>query len=68
VAERRKLRREIAQISTHFGSVEVKVGQLDGKVIQNAPEYESAKKIAAQTGQPVKQVYEAALRACKTEQ
>jgi len=68
VAERRKLRREIAQVSTPFGSVEMKTGRLDGKVIQNALEYESAKKIAAQTGQPVKQIYEAALRARKTEQ
>jgi hypothetical protein len=68
VAERRKLRREITEISTPFGSVEMKIGQLDGKVIQSAPEYESAKRIAAQTGQSVKQVYEAALRARKTEQ
>lgn len=68
VVERRKLRREIAQISTPLGSVEMKMGQLDGKVIQHAPEYESAKKISAQTGQPVKQVYEAAVRARKTEQ
>ena len=67
VAGRRKLRREIAPISTPLGNVEMKIGQLDGKVIQNAPEYESAKRIADQTGKPVKQVYEAAFRARKTE-
>ena len=56
VAERRKLRREFAEVKTAFGNVTVKIGKLDGKVVQAAPEFESAKKLAAQQKVPVKQV------------
>jgi pyridinium-3,5-bisthiocarboxylic acid mononucleotide nickel chelatase len=59
IAERRKLRREFAEIKTAFGKVTVKIGRLGGKVVQAAPEFESAKKLAAKTGAPVKQIYEA---------
>jgi uncharacterized protein (TIGR00299 family) protein len=59
IAERRKLRRDFADIKTAFGKVTVKIGKLGGKVIQAAPEFESAKKLAAQTGVPVKQIFEA---------
>jgi uncharacterized protein (DUF111 family) len=43
--------------------VTVKVGKLDGKVFQAAPEFESCKKLADQAGVPIKEVYDAALRA-----
>jgi uncharacterized protein (TIGR00299 family) protein len=59
IAERRKLRREFAEVKTAFGDVKVKIGRLGGKVVQAAPEFESAKKLAAQAGVPVKRVYEA---------
>jgi uncharacterized protein (TIGR00299 family) protein len=62
-AERRKLRREFVTVQTAYGSVTVKVGQLDGKVLQAAPEFESCKKLADQANMPIKEVYEAALRA-----
>ncbi len=58
IAERRKLRREFAEASTHHGKVTVKIGRLGGKVVQAAPEFESAKKLAAKAGVPVKQVFE----------
>jgi uncharacterized protein (DUF111 family) len=58
IAERRKLRREFAEVSSAFGKVTVKTGRLGGKVVQSAPEFESAKKAAAKAGVPVKQVYE----------
>jgi len=58
IAERRKLRREFAEVATTFGKVTVKIGRLGGKVVQAAPEFESAKKIAAKAGVPVKQVFE----------
>ncbi len=48
IAERRKLRREFAEVKTAFGKVTVKIGRLGGKVVQAAPEFESAKKLAAQ--------------------
>ena len=59
IAERRKLRREFAEVKTAFGKVAVKIGRLGGKVIQVAPEFEAAKKLAAQKKVPMKQVFEA---------
>ena len=64
LAERRKLRREFAGLKTAFGKVTVKIGRLGGKVVQAAPEFESAKKLAAQKGVPVKQVFESVAAVC----
>ena len=61
--ERRKLRREIRLVKTEYGEVAVKLGLLDGKQIQAAPEFESCKKIADEKQLPVKVVYNAAIRA-----
>ena len=63
LAERRKLRREFRTVKTSFGDVTVKLGKLDGQVVQSAPEFESCKRAAEQAGVPLKQVYEAANRA-----
>jgi hypothetical protein len=65
-AERRKLRREFTKIKTQFGEVTLKIGRLNGKVIQAAPEFESCKKLAAQAKIPLKRIYEAALKAIKS--
>ncbi len=65
IAERRKLRREFTDVKTAFGTVTVKFGRLGGKVVQAAPEFESAKKLAAKAGAPVKRIYEAAVQAVK---
>jgi uncharacterized protein (TIGR00299 family) protein len=62
-AERRKLRREFTSVKTPFGAVTVKLGRLDGKIVQAAPEFESCRKVAKQAGVPLKQVYEAAMKA-----
>ena len=59
IAERRKLRREFAEVKTAPGKLTVKIGRLNGKVIQAAPEFESAKKLAVKAGVPVKQIFEA---------
>jgi uncharacterized protein (TIGR00299 family) protein len=61
-AERRKLRRELLTVETSHGEVTVKVGKLDGRVIQRAPEFESCRKLAAQSGLPLKAIYEAAVK------
>ena len=63
VAERRKLRREFTEVQTPFGPIQVKLGKLDGEILQAAPEYESCRRAAEAAGQPLKRVYEAALRA-----
>jgi uncharacterized protein (TIGR00299 family) protein len=65
-AERRKLRREFTTVPTAFGEVRVKLGKLDGQIIQAAPEFESCRLLAERAGVPLKQVYEAALRALKS--
>jgi uncharacterized protein (DUF111 family) len=59
IAERRKLHRKFVEVKTVFGKVTVKIGELGGNVVQAAPEFESAKKLAAQKKTPVKQIYEA---------
>ena len=59
IAERRKLRREFTEVTTPHGKVTVKIGRLGGKVVQAAPEFESARKAAAKAGVPVKQIFEA---------
>ncbi|HTL17590.1 MAG TPA: nickel insertion protein, partial [Patescibacteria group bacterium] len=63
--ERRKLRRAMREVQTEYGQVTVKIGRLDGAVLQVAPEFEQCKKAAVQAGVPLKAVYEAALRAVK---
>ena len=63
VAERRKLAREFATVQTSYGEVRVKIGKLDGRVVQRAPEFESCKKLAAQTKTPLREIYEAANKA-----
>ncbi|PYK65504.1 MAG: TIGR00299 family protein [Verrucomicrobia bacterium] len=65
--ERRKLKRELVKVKTQFGEVTVKVGKLNGKVVQVAPEFESCKKLAEQTGVALRKVYEAAIKAANIE-
>jgi hypothetical protein len=66
MAERRKLRREFFKVKTPFGEVTLKIGRLNGKVVQAAPEFESCKKLAVRAKIPLKRVYEAALKAFKS--
>jgi uncharacterized protein (DUF111 family) len=53
-------------VKTPFGEVAVKLGRLDGQLIQAAPEFESCKALAQQKNVPVKEVYEEAIRAMKS--
>jgi uncharacterized protein (DUF111 family) len=66
MAERRKLRREFTKIKTPFGEVTLKIGRLNGRVVQAAPEFESCKKLAVRAKIPLKRIYEAALKAIKS--
>jgi hypothetical protein len=66
MAERRKLRREFTKIKTPFGEVTLKIGRLNGKVVQAAPEFESCKKLAVRAKIPLKRIYEAALKTIKS--
>lgn len=66
VAERRKLVREFSKVQTPFGEVTVKLGRLNGKVIQAAPEFESCKQVAERQKVSLKEVYAAATKSLKT--
>ncbi len=66
MAERRKLRREFSKVKTPFGEVTLKIGRLNGKVVQAAPEFESCKKLAVRAKIPLKRIYEAALKVIKS--
>jgi uncharacterized protein (TIGR00299 family) protein len=64
LCERRKLQREFVTVKTPFGDVTVKLGKLNGKIVQATPEYESCKKVAEQAKVSLKAVYEAAVKGC----
>jgi pyridinium-3,5-bisthiocarboxylic acid mononucleotide nickel chelatase len=64
-ATRRKLQREIVPVSTAHGPVQVKLGRLNGKLIQAAPEFESCRALAEQKGISLKEVYSAAQAAVR---
>jgi uncharacterized protein (DUF111 family) len=63
LAERRKLRRELVPAATPYGEITVKLGRLNGEIVQAAPEFESCRAAAARAGVPLRVVYEAALQA-----
>jgi uncharacterized protein (TIGR00299 family) protein len=65
LAERRKLQREFITVKLPQGDVTVKLGKLDGAVVQIAPEFESCKQVGAKAGVPLKLVYESALAAAR---
>jgi uncharacterized protein (TIGR00299 family) protein len=65
VAERRKLVREFSKVQTPLGEVTVKLGKLDGKVIQATPEFESCKQVAERQNVSLKDVYAAATNSLK---
>jgi uncharacterized protein (TIGR00299 family) protein len=54
------LDREIKTVKTSWGLIKVKVGKLNGKVIQASPEYDDCKKTAIKKKASVKQIYDEA--------
>jgi len=67
LAERRKLKREFLTVKLPQGDVTVKLGKLDGAVVQVAPEFESCRQLSVKTGLPLKAIYEAALSAARAQ-
>jgi uncharacterized protein (TIGR00299 family) protein len=63
ISERRKLQREFATVKTPYGDVTVKLGKLNGKIVQAAPEFESCRAAAEKAGVTLKLVYETAQQA-----
>ena len=65
--DRKKLDREIKEVETEFGIVEIKIGYLRGEAVNYSPEFESCQRLADKTDVPVKLIYrEALLRAEET--
>ncbi len=63
IAERRKLQREFVTVKTPHGEVTVKLGKLNGAIVQSAPEYESCKILAEKSKIPLKTIFDAARKA-----
>jgi uncharacterized protein (TIGR00299 family) protein len=51
--ERLALEREVVRVATPYGEVSVKVGRLEGRVVQAAPEYEDCRRLAEAAGVPL---------------
>jgi len=57
---RRALQRSLVRVETPYGPIDVKVAHLDGRVVNEMPEFEQCRQAAAKTGVPLKVVEEAA--------
>lgn len=58
--ERRALRRSMVQVETQYGPIDVKVAHLNGRVVNEMPEFEQCRQAAISAGVPLKVVEEAA--------
>ncbi|MFC1725490.1 nickel pincer cofactor biosynthesis protein LarC [candidate division KSB1 bacterium] len=58
--DRAILEREILQVETKFGKINIKVSKFSGKVSNISPEYEDCKKIASENNIPLKEIYDEA--------
>ncbi|TMB32389.1 MAG: nickel pincer cofactor biosynthesis protein LarC [Deltaproteobacteria bacterium] len=62
-AERTALARESVEVTTEYGRVRVKVGRMDGAIVNVAPEFEDCKARAGERGVAVREVAAAAMAA-----
>jgi uncharacterized protein (TIGR00299 family) protein len=56
IDQRLKARRRIATIETPYGLLPVKVAEIEGAIVNIAPEYEDCRRVALEKGLPLKQV------------
>jgi uncharacterized protein (TIGR00299 family) protein len=64
--KRATLARRSVEVKTPWGSVRMKVANLNGTVANYAPEYEDCRRIAAENGVPLKRVMQEAMSAYAT--
>ena len=62
---RRLLARELTEVATRFGPVRVKVAKAAGRSLKARPEYQDCKRIAEQTGLPLRDVVREVERALR---
>jgi hypothetical protein len=55
---RKKLFRKEIWVSTKYGKAKVKLGTVQGKVVNVNPEYESCKELSEKSGVPLKDIYQ----------
>ena len=67
VADRITLRREFREVSTQNGHVMMKVSMFDGRPVNFVPEFEDCRRLAEQTGKPLKEIQAAAIHAYMAE-
>ena len=65
--QRRCLRREKIEVETHFGTIGVKLGYLEGEPVTISPEHDDCLRAARERGVPMKSVYAAAIAAVSAE-
>ncbi|MHC4607232.1 MAG: nickel pincer cofactor biosynthesis protein LarC [Planctomycetota bacterium] len=63
LVERTTLDRRTVRVGTPYGAIRVKVGSLDGEVLQVSPEYEDLRRAAKKHGVPLSRVRQSALGA-----
>jgi uncharacterized protein (DUF111 family) len=57
---RRALERSLVRVETQYGPIDVKVAHLDGRVVNEMPEFEQCRQAALRANVPLKAVEEAA--------
>ncbi len=62
------LERSVATVETPFGPIGVKLGVLDGAVVSVSPEYEDCARAARESGVPVQDVFDEAVRLARADQ
>lgn len=55
--------RSIMPVVTEWGAVDVKVAELNGRIVNVAPEFGDCRLLAEKSGAPLKQIYQVALQA-----
>jgi uncharacterized protein (DUF111 family) len=59
--DRKTLDRELVEVETPAGQIQIKIGRNGARILQVAPEFESCLAAARLSGQPLKRVYELAV-------
>ncbi len=65
--EKKSLARSWISVETEWGKIRIKVGLLNGEVVNYAPEYEDCRAIAEKHAVPLKQVMQAAVSAWRAQ-